>query len=347
MVNLEVSYDTQEFEVLPELDENGCLTDSCARQICRILDESGFVVISHLMSDQEASTGLQIVRDSIADPNREMGAFASQTDIRYGRRDFCPLPSTKPVLSYATLLCQRLEKVLGEYCGRTRNILEISTMTSYLGSSHQYIHRDPEGVLCLFAAVDDVSPAQGGTVFVPGTHNYSGADMKYDCNADQLMQLYQILSNIRILRYNLSNLWRMHKAAEPPISWQEFRNRIFSRRFDDHQPNLIRFILGKNSVFDLFSLRPRNLLKLFKHRKILKETFRLVQTTPKKGTVILYRSDMLHAGPDNRSPKPRFFFGMSIARDLIFPERWRNGYAPHSSLVAEPKLLGDLLDKPE
>ena len=48
-------------------------------------------------------------------------------------------------------------------------------------------------------------------------------------------------------------------------------------------------------------------------------------------TVILYRSDLLHAGPDNRSPYPRRFFGMSIARDIIEPKYWHDGYfaAPH------------------
>jgi hypothetical protein len=344
MFKLDISYDTQEFEVPAELDENSRLTHECAQQICQVLDKSGFVVIPHLLSDQEVTVGLQIVTDSIADQSREMSNFASQTDIRYGRRDFCPLPSIKPVLSYATLLCQRLENILCEYCGKTRQVLEISTMTSYLGSSHQYIHSDPNGVLCLFAAVDDVSPAQGGTLFVPGTHNYSGADMQHGGKANLLMHLYQMLSNYRILRYNLTNLWRMRKAAEPPITRQEFFDRVFSRCFDNHQPNLVRFILGKNAVF---SLEPIGLIRLFSNWKTVNETFRLVQTAPKKGTVIIYRSDMLHAGPDNQSSKPRFFFGMSIARDIIFPKQWRDGYAPHTSLLAEPKLLGDLLERQE
>lgn len=344
MVTLDVSYDTQEFEVPAELDENGHLTRGCARQICQVLDESGFVVIPHLLSGRETAVGLQIIRNSIDDPNREMGAFASQTDIRYRRRDFCPLPSTKPVLSFSAMLCQRLEKVLGEYCGRTRQVIEISTMTSYLGSSHQYVHRDPGGVLCLFAAMEDVSSAQGGTVFVPGTHNYSGADMKHSGKANLLMHFYQTLCNFNILRYNLTNLWRIRKAAKPPITWQEFRERVFSRHFDNHQPNLVRFILGKNEVFHLFSLGPLGLLRMFRYKKTINKIFRLVQTSPKKGAVILYRSDMLHAGPDNRSRKPRFFFSMSIARDIIFPKQWHDGYSPHTSLISEPKLLGDLLD---
>ena len=40
-------------------------------------------------------------------------------------------------------------------------------------------------MLCLFAAVDEVLSEQGGTVFVPGTHNYSGADMKHNGNKER------------------------------------------------------------------------------------------------------------------------------------------------------------------
>ena len=61
--------------------------------------------------------------------------------------------------------------------------------------------------------------------------------------------------------------------------------------------------------------------------------FRLVQTAPRKGTVILYRSDLLHAGPDNRSLHPRRFFGMSIARDVIEHKYWHDGYSPHPTLT--------------
>jgi hypothetical protein len=345
MAQLEVSHDTREFEVPAELDENGRLTRTCAKQVCKVLDDHGFVVIPRLLTDEEAAAGLGIVREAIADPHREMGAFASQTDIRYKRRDFCPLPSTEPVLSYAAMLCRRLDTALIEYCGRTRPVLEISTLTSYLGSSHQYIHRDPDGVICLFTALDDISPAQGGTVFVPGTHKFSGAEMKHGGKANLLMGLYQTLCNMRILRYNLANLQRIRKRAEPPITRQEYRDRVFSRRYDNHQPNLLRFFLGKNPVFSLSKLGPSAILKLLRKRKELETTFRLIQSAPAKGTVILYRSDMLHAGPDNRSAKPRFFFSMSLARDIILPKQWRDGYSPHSSLLAEPKTLGDLLDR--
>ncbi|MFK7794298.1 MAG: phytanoyl-CoA dioxygenase family protein [Gammaproteobacteria bacterium] len=343
MLNLNISYDTTAYEVQPELNEDGLLTTQCAQKICEVLDEFGFVVLPDLQTDEEANMGLKLVQDAIADPARERGDFASQTDIQYERRDFCPLPSTSPVLSYAGLLCKRLENVLLEYCGQTRKVLEISTMTSYKGSSHQYIHRDPDGVLCMFSAVDDVSAEQGGTVFVPGTHKYSGAELKHDGKAGLFTTLFQTLSNYHVLRHNLKKVFDMRKTGEPEISKQEFRDRIFSKCYDNHQPNLANFFLRRNDLFDIFSLLPHKLLKLFMNRKYIDENYSLVQTTPKKGTVVLYRSDMLHAGPDNRSTKPRFFFGMSIARDVIFDEEWRNGYAPHTSLLAEPKSLGDLI----
>jgi len=344
MVQLDVSYDTKTFEVPPAFDETGRLTSDCARQARQILDEHGFVLIPDLLSDEEAAKGLDFIRDAIDNPNRETGAFASESDIRHRRRDFCPLPSAKPVLSYAALICQRLEEVLLEYCGRSRQILEISTLTSYFGSSHQYIHRDPEGVLCMFVAVDDVSPEQGGTVFVPGTHNYSGAEYAHGRKANRLMELYQAQANFRILRYNLINLWRIRKLAEPSIPWRELRARVFSLQTDLHQPNLARFLFG-GSAFTILNFAPHKIFSFLRYRKIIKTAYRLVQAAPKKGTVVLYRSDMLHAGPDNRSPIPRYFFNLNIARDIIFADRWRNGYSPHRSLLAEPISLGDLLEE--
>lgn len=341
----EVSYDTREFEVPAELDDVGRLTDRCASQAAKALDEHGFVVMTQLLSDAESAAGLQLVRDAIANPNRERGTFASQTDIRYVRRDFCPLPSVAPVLSYSAKLCQRLEKVLVEFCGRRRPVLEISTLTSYFGSSHQYIHRDPDGVLCLFVAVDDVSAEQGGTLFVPGTHRFSGSDMRHGGRSDKLMHLFQVMCNIRILRYNLANLRRMRKEGDQVITQREFLDRTFSRRRDNHQPNMLRFLLGKSGVFKITMLGPLTLLKLWRERKVLQDTFRLVQAAPKRGTVILYRSDMLHAGPNNRTAKPRCFFSLSIARDAIHPELQSEGYSPHSTLLTEPKTLGDLLDR--
>jgi hypothetical protein len=343
MFKLITSNDTKKYEVPAEFGGDGLLTGKCTQQICKNLDEFGFVVIPHLQTDEEVKAGLELVQGAIADPDRERGDFASQTDILYQRRDFCPLPLTAPALSYASLLCQRLDNVLAEYCGKTRKVLEISTMTSYRGSSHQYIHRDPDGVLCLFSALDDISPEQGGTVFIPGTHKYSGWELQHEGNAGVLVTLVQTLSNYHVLRHNLKKLFNMRKLGSSEISKQEFRDRVFSKHYDNHQPNLFNFFLRRNDIFDLFSLLPHKLFKLFKNRKYIDEHYSLVQTAPKKGTVILYRSDMLHAGPDNRSDKPRFFFGMSIARDVIFDEEWRNGYAPHTTLLAEPKSLGDLL----
>jgi ectoine hydroxylase-related dioxygenase (phytanoyl-CoA dioxygenase family) len=344
MADLNVSFDTAEFEVHAALDSRGRLTHDCASQAQVILDTHGFVLIRDLLSDEEAADGLALVRQVIDNPDRETGAFASETDIRHRRRDFCPLPSTAPVLDYSHMLCHRLEEVLLEYCGRSRQVIEISTLTSYRGSSHQYIHRDPEGVLCMFVAVDDVSPEQGGTVFVPGTHPYNGSEDAHDGKANMLMRLFQAQANFRILRYNLANLWRVRKSVEPPITWRELRARVFSLRTDLHQPNLARFFIG-GSAFTILNFTPLNILNFFCYRKLLKKAYRLVQAAPKKGSVMLYRSDMLHAGPDNRSPKPRYFFNLNIARDLVLMERWQHGYSPHPTLLAHPVSLGGLLER--
>lgn len=340
MKTLEISHDTSEFEVTAELNGIGQIKESCALDICHLLDTQGFAVIKGLLSNDEAANGLAMVRKYLEDPARQKGEFASQTDMMYGRRDFCPLPSNDDVLSYAANFAQRLQPAISEYCGNTRKVLEISTMTSYRGASHQYIHRDPDGVLCLFAAVDDISPEQGGTVFVPGTHKFSGADMMFDGQADFLTRLYQAKCNYSILRHNLKTLWTLRKSRSFTLDKREWLDRVFSTRYDNHQPNLFRFILGKNSVF---SFNLRTLFQIRKHRQSLARHFRLVQTAPPKGTVILYRSDMLHAGPDNHTDNPRYFFGMSIARDVVFEEQWREGYSSHESLLANPKNYGDLL----
>lgn len=342
-MSFEVSYDTKEFEVEPAFDARGRLTPECAQRICKIIDDQGFVVVPNLLSAEHVAATLRVVREVAADPKHETGKFASETDIKYKRRDFFPLPSTDGVLSLAATVCQRLETVLVEYCGKTRPIFEISMLTSYPGSSHQYIHRDPYGVLCLFAALDDVSPEQGGTVFVPGTHTYGGMEMRHDGQAHRLMRLFRTSVNWRILRHNLTKLWRLYKAGEPRITREELRDRSFSRVYDNHQPNLMRFLAGKNPVFNIKMFGPRTLLALMRNRKSIESTYRLVQAAPKKGTVILYRSDMFHAGPDNRATKPREFFSISISRDHAF--QWETyGYSPHSTLLAAPKTLGDLLE---
>lgn len=344
MNELEVSNDTSAFEVPAVLDGTGKLTDHCVRHALTMMDTHGLVILTGLLSDDEANVGLELMRQTIADPDRSQCSFASETDNRYVRRDFCSLPSTPLVTSFAATLCQRLEGVLSEYCGRSRPLLEVATFTSYLGSSHQYIHRDPSGVISLFAAVEDVSDQQGGTVFVPGTHMYGGADNRLGGKAYALMDLFRIRCNYRILGHNLKKLWRMRKDQQAPLASGEFADRVFSRKWDQHQPNLLRFLLGKNSQFSLRMLRPSILWKLYRHREDLDTQFSLIQTAPRKGTVILYRSDLLHAGPDNRSPHPRRFFGMSVARDIIDPKYWHDGYSPHPTLTAQPLCLGDLLD---
>lgn len=346
MGELKVSNDTREFEVPAVLDENGRLTGDCVRLARAAVDAHGLVILTGLLSDEEADAGLGLIRQTIDDPDRSRGSFASETDNRYLRRDFCSLPSTPPVNGFAAMLCQRLEGLLSEYCGRSRPLLEVTTLTSYLGSSHQYIHRDPIGVISLFAAVEDVTDAQGGTVFVPGTHLYGGAESKHGGGAYAMMELFRTRSNYRILRHNLKKLWRMRKGGEAPLAAGEFRDRVFSTKWDQHQPNLLRFALGKNSQFSVRMLGPGRLWKLYRNRDALDDLFHMVQTAPRKGSVILYRSDLLHAGPDNRSPRPRRFFSMSFARDIVEPKFWQDGYSPHPTLAEQPMTLGDLLDYP-
>lgn len=346
MSELKVSTDTSAFEVSAVLDADGRLTAACLAQALAMIDTQGFVILTGLLSDAEADTGLDLIRQTIEDPARDKCTFASEIDNRYLRRDFCALPASPAVIEYAAMLAQRLGGVFGEYCGRSHPLLEIITLTSYLGSSHQYIHRDPPGVISLIAAVEDVSEQQGGTLFVPGTHKYGGAEKHMRGEAYALMELFRRLSNIRVMRHNLRKLWLMRGSQTTPLAPGEFGDRVFSAKWDEHQPNLLRFLLGKNSQFSFKMLGPRTLWQLLRRRRELDALFRPVQTAPGKGSVILYRSDLLHAGPDNRSPLPRRVLGMSIARDIIDREAWYDGYSPHPSLKTHPLTLGDLLDYP-
>lgn len=343
MNELKVSNDTSVFEVPVALDERGKLTNDCVRKALSIIDTHGFVILPNLLSEEQADVGAELIRQTIDDPDRNRCAFASETDNRYKRRDFCSLPSTPRVTSFAAELCQRLEGVLHKYCGLSHPLLEVTTLTSYFGSSHQYIHRDPSGVISIFAAVEDVLEKQGGTVFVPGTHMFDGAEKAHGGKAHELMELFRIKCNIHIFLYNIKKLWHMRKDEEASLAPGEFLDRVFSSRWDEHQPNLLRFALGKNSQFSLRMLSPSKLWKLYRHREALTNLFYLVQTAPRKGTVIIYLSDLLHAGPDNRSSHPRRLFSMSIGRQIIEPKLWHSGYSPHPTLTASPMCFGDLL----
>ena len=346
MQELKVSNDTARFEVPAALDAAGRLTADCAARARGMIDAHGFVILTGLISDAEAAVGLDLMRATIADPDRAHCGFASETDNAYKRRDFVSLPASPEVNGFAAMLAQRLEGVLSEYCGRSRSVLEVATFTSYIGSSHQYIHRDPSGVISMFAAVEDVSPQQGGTVFVPGTHQYGGAENQHGGQAYALMELFRTRCNARILRHNLAKLWHMRASDTAPLAPGEFRDRVFSAKWDLHQPNLLRFLLGKNAQFSLRDLSPRNLWRLWRRGAELERLFTLVQTAPRKGSLIVYRSDLLHGGPDNRAPQPRRFFGMSIARDVIEHKYWHDGYSPHPTLTAQPLTYGDLLEAP-
>lgn len=346
MNGLKISNDTSVFEVPAVLDANGKLAQDCVRQALTKIDTYGFVIFTDLLTSEEADAGLAMVRQTADDPDRNLCTFASETDNRYKRRDFCSLPSTPFLKSFAGTLCQRLEDVLMEYCRPSHQLLEAITLTSYLGSSHQYFHRDPPGVISFFAAFEDICEEQGGTVFFPGTHKYPGVEKRHSGSALELMNLLLLKTNMRVFWYNLQKLWHMRNDKDAPLAPGEFRDRVFSTKWDEYQPNFLRFLLGKNTHLNIFSLKPSTLLKLYRHRKTLNDSFTMVRTAPRKGTVIVFRSDVIHAGPDNRSPRPRRLYGMSIARDIIDPEHRYDGYSPHPNLIAEPMCFGDLLNSP-
>lgn len=344
---LDVSYDTSAFEVAADLDANGQLTPRCAQQVCKHIDRDGFAIVQNFLSNEECATGMEVVQAALVDRDREHSAFASQTDIHYRRRDFCPLPTTKLVLRTFSLLARRAERVLTEYCSSLWAVLEMSTLTSYAGSSHQYLHRDPADVLCVFAALDDVSQEQGGTILAPETHPYIGFHREHGGKGDLFMRLFQLQCNMRIMRYNLRKVINLWRSKKPMISSEEFYDRVFSKRIDEHQPNLYYFLIkSPNPVFNIYKFGPLTLIRLAQFGKEAAAAYRLIQTCPKKGTIIIYRSDILHAGPDNRSNKPRYFLNINIARDFIHPEAWKNGYSPHSSLLSTPMTLGDLINYP-
>ena len=346
MREFNISDDTSAYEVPAVLDADGRLADPCVRQALTRIDTHGFVIFTGLLSPEEADAGLEMVRQAADDPERNLCTFASETDNRYKRRDFCSLPSTPFMKNFAGMLCQRLEGVLMEYCRPSHQLLEAITLTSYLGSSHQYFHRDPPNVISLFAAFEDISADQGGTVFVPGTHKYAGVEKRHGGKALELMNLFMIRKNLRIFRYNFEKLLGMRKDRDAPLAPGEFRDRVFSRKWDEYQPNVLRFLMGRSTHLSIRSLSLRTVRNLLRYREQLDSAFPIVRTAPRKGTVILMRSDVIHAGPDNRSPHPRRLFGMSISRDIIDPEHRYDGYSPHPDLLAQPMTFGDLLDHP-
>jgi ectoine hydroxylase-related dioxygenase (phytanoyl-CoA dioxygenase family) len=338
-----VSCDTSDFEQVPAWTPYHVLDTESARGVCERIDHHGFAIVPNVFSASDAELGLQLVKAAIEDPDRTRATFASNTDIRYRRRDFCALPSSPEVIDFASKLCARLAPALREYCGSQRPVLEISSFTSNDGCSHQYLHRDPPGVLSMFVAVDNVSPEQGGTLFVPGTHMYSGAELGMEKRRNQLMKDFQVLINCSIFAYNYRKVRKMWRKGPETMSRDEFLARTFSRVFDDHQPNILRFLLCKNFHFNARLFKPATVLRLYRERSNLRKTFRLIQAAPRQGSVIIYRSDMLHAGPDNMTKQPRYFFGLSLARDVIHPEMWRAGYTPHPSLLENSIKLGDFI----
>ncbi|MGQ3179809.1 MAG: hypothetical protein ACT6SC_19640, partial [Blastomonas fulva] len=61
MKEFSVSNDTSAFEVPAVLDENGRLADHCARLAVTIMDTHGLVILTGLLSDDEADVGLELI----------------------------------------------------------------------------------------------------------------------------------------------------------------------------------------------------------------------------------------------------------------------------------------------
>lgn len=307
------------------------------------MDREGLVVIRDLLSKQEAVSGLTAVKEVLADARRENSSFASSTDIANKRREFCPLPANGAVMGLASTLTQRLASVLLEYCGRSRPVLEVSALVSHIGSSHQYIHRDPPNVITVFTALEDVGETQGGTVFVPRSHEYPGAEKEFDGKARTLMWVFQTMSNWQIFKRNLAMIFRLRRGSGPILTGKEFWERVCSTKSDRHQPNIVRFLLGRNYLFDIKRFSPAGIWRMLRHSRSAREHFRLVQVAPKAGSVVIFRSDMLHGGPDNGSLKSRYIFSISFSRDLMASKLRQMSYSLHSDFARKSLTLEELL----
>ena len=194
-----VVYDTRPFEIAAEFSSDGQLNSDCVQHIAQTLDRFGFAIIVDLLTAREAQQGLDLIRGTLNDPSRTKGAFASTIDNKFNRRDFCPLASTEPVLLFVSTLCKKLGKIVNQYCDTTKLIIEISTLTSYFGSSHQYVHRDFWDIISILAAVEDVSHEQGETLFIPSTH-------KSNKRTWEIMSAYGTLLNLQIFYHNLGKM---------------------------------------------------------------------------------------------------------------------------------------------
>jgi ectoine hydroxylase-related dioxygenase (phytanoyl-CoA dioxygenase family) len=335
MTRLQVVHASSEFECMAELTESKSLTEACAHSVQEKLDRNGFVIIKNLLTDAEAAVGLELVCSTLGDSQREFSTFASYTDTQHGRRDFCPLPLSAPVKDFSSQLIKRIWPVLGEYCGSSRQVLEISTLTSRMGSSHQFLHRDPPGIISILVAVSDISEAQGGTIFVPGTHFYSGSRRAHSGKNESLSAAYALYVNLHTFFYNVRTILRLRFQGN--LSWRELWDRLFSlKKKDHHQPTWYKFL-------GLLYYGRRHLLSALFQRAKLARLFTRVQLSPSAGTVVMYRSDILHCGPDNRSDTPRHFISVNISRDVIHEDEWSSGYTAHSTLKKSPQNVADFL----
>jgi hypothetical protein len=66
-----------------------------------------------------------------------------------------------------------------------------------------------------------VTQFQGGTVFAPGTHPFSGSDKRHAGKTERLMSVLQLQRNQRIVAHNLRKLSKMRNSGEPLITNDE------------------------------------------------------------------------------------------------------------------------------
>jgi hypothetical protein len=152
------------------------------------------------------------------------------------------------------------------------------------------------------------------------------------------MEIYENLFNLRIFYHNLVKLWRIRKL----LAAGEFRARVISRNLDLHQPNLYSFLSKWGKHINVHIL-PKKFWRLYKLRKECC-AYDCFQVSPKNGTAILYFSEIMHAGPDNNTEKPRHFLNLSVVRPTLLGEVRKNAYTLHPSFISEPKTLGEILD---
>lgn len=329
---LPTTFDTTAFEVAPRFDADGVITAESLDEIRAVMDDNGFVILPGFLTPDEVETGRGLQDGTIVDVAGETSQFASETDIHYRRRDFHAIPWTDTTHRFLSSVLGRTGDLLRPYMDDDAALLECSAMISYPGSSHQYLHRDPDGAISVFLVLDDVDRKRGGTVFVPGSHRDDSTDV----------YVYARMINAVVFAHNLVKLVKMRLGRGPEPGPGEIRSRLWSRLADRHQPNLLGFLTGKNIYMSIRDFFPDRLFRLVTRGPRAWRSYQLVGTAPDTGTVIVWHSRIFHAGPDNVSDGARMIMTVSLSRDGFDAYEWREAYQPHSSMVGNPTRVAEL-----